>query len=269
MTDPKAIPLGDGNIVTTPVAGSLYSCKTEFGGRGAPHDGPWIDPTNKTWDATAKVQVSGHHTWPQATYQESTQGDVRVIRSDDLPTKQSTGSFPIAQDDPAYQYDRNPNGIQRKVVELRLPLRPAPASEPSCVGMGAVGVLKNGVFVYNALDAAGGDAAAHETQDACDGHPDGTEAYHYHDVPSCLLSAASAKGATLVGYALDGYGIYVERDEKGNLPTNADLDACHGRTSTVLWNGTMQRIYHYDATLEFPYTVGCYRGTPVTPPAHR
>ncbi len=23
-------------------------------------------------------------------------------------------------------------------------------------------------------------------------------------------------------------------------------------------------MYHYDATLEYPYTVGCYHGTPVT-----
>ena len=66
--------------------------------------------------------------------------------------------------------------------------------------MGAVGVLKNGVFIYNALDGAGEDAAAHETQDACDGHPDGVEAYHFHAMPDCLLSAVPDKrGSTLVG----------------------------------------------------------------------
>ncbi|MEU2157469.1 YHYH protein [Streptomyces sp. NPDC019396] len=132
--------------------------------------------------------------------------------------------------------------------------------------MGAIGVLKNGVCIYNSLDDAGRDVAAHETQDVCDGHPDGAEAYHYHNIPSCLLSAADKKGATLVGYALDGFGIYVERDDKGNLPTNADLDECHGRTSKVMWNGRETSIYHYSATLEFPYTVGCFRGTPVEPP---
>ena len=39
--------------------------------------------------------------------------------------------------------------------------------------------------------------------------------------------------ATLVGYALDGYGIYVVKDANGTLPTNTSLDACHGTTSVV------------------------------------
>jgi len=34
-------------------------------------------------------------------------------------------------------------------------------------------------------------------------------------------------------------------------------------TSKVMWNGKETRIYHYDATLEYPYTVGCYHGTPI------
>ncbi len=83
---------------------------------------------------------------------------------------------------------------------------------------------------------------------------------HHHTVPSCLVAQASGR-STLVGYAADGYGIYVERDAHGALLTNTDLDACHGRTSTVLWNGREQDVYHYDATLEYPYTVGCYHGT--------
>ncbi|MFD7613153.1 hypothetical protein [Streptomyces sp. NPDC059828] len=35
-----------------------------------------------------------------------------------------------------------------------------------------------------------------------------------------------------------------------------------------MWNGRERTIYHYSATLEFPYTVGCYRGTPVDAPKH-
>ena len=26
----------------------------------------------------------------------------------------------------------------------------------------------------------------------------------------------------------------------------------------------MVRMYHYDATLDFPYLVGCFKGTPIT-----
>lgn len=68
----------------------------------------------------------------------------------------------------------------------------------------------------------------------------------------------------VVGHAADGYGIYAEYGSNGNLLTNADLDVCHGRTSKVLWNGTEQDVHPYDATLEYPYTVGCYHGTPNT-----
>ncbi len=125
--------------------------------------------------------------------------------------------------------------------------------------------MSDGVLLYNGLDNGGRDAVAHETQDACNGHPDGNDRYHYHDVPSCILSQATG-ASTLVGYALDGFGIYVERDANGNLPTDADLDACHGRTSPVMWDGKLTTIYHYDATLEYPYTVGCFMGTPVSTP---
>ena len=65
-----------------------------------------------------------------------------------------------------------------------------------------------------------------------------------------------------MGWAYDGYPIVVERDAAGNLPNNGDLDECHGRTSPILDEGKVVTTYHYDATLEFPYTVGCFRGTP-------
>ena len=63
---------------------------------------------------------------------------------------------------------------------------------------------------------------------------------------------------------MDGFGLYVEYDEDGNLLTNDDLDECHGRTSTVPWNGELVEIYHYSLTYEYPYTAGCFMGTPAT-----
>jgi len=79
-------------------------------------------------------------------------------------------------------------------------------------------------------------------------------------VPTQVIAAAKGR-STLVGYALDGYGIYVERNANGTILTNTELDACHGRTSRVRWNGKVQLEYHYDATLEYPYTIGCFHGT--------
>jgi hypothetical protein len=130
--------------------------------------------------------------------------------------------------------------------------------------MGAIGVLTDGVALFNALDAQGRDAAAHEILDHCDGHPERTGQYHHHQIPSCLLAQARS-GSTLVGYAFDGFGIFVERHADGSLLTDAELDACHGRTAPVSWDGATVELYHYVATAEYPYTVGCYRGTPVMP----
>jgi len=106
-------------------------------------------------------------------------------------------------------------------------------------------------------------------QDSCEGHPNFAE-YHYHAGSACVVGSdtnAGPNSAVLFGYAFDGFGIYVERDSKGDMLTNADLDACHGRTSKVMWNGKMQRIYHYVVTQEFPYLLGCFTGTNTVPSA--
>ncbi len=261
--DPTAIPLGDGYVSTSPKVGYLDSCQTSFRGGGAEHAGSWIDSTAKTWDISTKIAVSGKVSWPDAKYSIRVTGGKRLVTFDDLPIDHTTGVFPIASTDPAYQYDRNPNRIAKQSVSWSLDATPSAAAKPSCVGLGPIGVLNDGVYLYNALDAAGRDAAAHEVQDACGGHPDSSSSYHHHDVPPCIVSKTPNGTATLVGYALDGYGIYVVKDKNGNLPTNTDLDACHGTTSTVTWNGKATRIYHYVATLEYPYTVGCFHGTPI------
>jgi hypothetical protein len=187
-----------------------------------------------------------------------------VIKFDDLPRRDPTGVFPIASSDPAHRYDQNPNRIEKQSFDWKLALHPHSAKKPHCTPMGPIGVLDDGVVFYNALDAEGRDAGAHEVLDVCAGHPDPSDTYHHHDIPPCLLRKARNRHATLVGYALDGYGIYVVKDRHGNLPSNTQLDACHGTTSVVPWNGREQRVYHYVATLEYPYTVGCFRGTPIS-----
>jgi hypothetical protein len=145
---------------------------------------------------------------------------------------------------------------------VSLPAAPAVADSPSCLPLGAVGVLRNGVYLFAAVDEANRDAVAWETQDLCDGHPEQSGSYHSHGIPSCLIEAASGP-STVVGFALDGFPIVVERDAEGDLPTDADLDECHGRTSPILLDGEVVETYHYSATLEFPYVIGCFRATPV------
>jgi hypothetical protein len=262
--DPAAIPLGDGFVSTTPKVGYVDSCTTNFPSQGgASIAGPWIDETTRTWDSRTKVAVEGSVSWPQAEYSQTVSGDERIVTGNDLPIDHVTGTFPIAATDPAHTYDQNPNTITAQSVDWTLPVHPVAAAEPSCTGGGPVGILVDGVYLFNALDGEGRDAGAHEVLDACQEHPQMAGILHHHAVPSCILDKATGR-STLVGYAADGFGIYAERDAKGRLLTNTSLDACHGRVSEVLWNGEEQRIYHYDATLEYPYTIGCYHGTPIS-----
>lgn len=257
-----AIPLGDGHVSTSPEVGSVDSCQTTFPPvGGAQSVGPWVDRSAKTWNATTKVHVQGSVSWPAASYSATTSGATRVIKTADLPVDHTTGVFPIASSDPAFRYDRNPNTVQAQHIDWSLPENPTAAASPSCLPGGPIGVLDDGVLLFDALDGEGRDAAAHEILDSCDEHPEMHGDLHHHEIPSCVLAKATGR-STLVGYATDGYGIYVERNADGALLTDGDLDACHGRTSEVLWNGKEQTIYHYDATAEYPYTLGCFHGTP-------
>lgn len=259
---PGELPIGDGRVSTSgPRSGYVWSCQPgDANAPGAAVAGPWI--TGDRWSPAQKIQVHGDVDWPTARYSVKLRGDHRVLTGNRLPVDEGTGVFPIQADDPAYRYDTNPNAITAAPVRVPLPRRPHAAAAPTCLGFGGIGLLNDGVLLFDALDAQGRDAVAHEVLDRCDGHPAGGGVYHHHDVPTCLLESAPG-AATLVGYAFDGYGIYVERDEDGELLTNADLDACHGRTSVVPWDGKRTRIYHYVATAEYPYVLGCFHAKPV------
>jgi hypothetical protein len=142
-----------------------------------------------------------------------------VFTSNDFPDH-PTGRFPIARDDPAYWCDRNPNRITPQSIHIELPANPKLTAQPRCAPA-AVGILLTGVALFNALDAPGRGALAHETQDRCQGHSQRGGVYHY---------------------------------------LSADLDACYGFTSVIDWDGRKVKMCHYVATADFPYTVGYLRG---------
>jgi YHYH protein len=114
--------------------------------------------------------------------------------------------------------------------------------------------------LFNALDAPGRDAVAHETQDRCQGHPQISGVYHYHSLTSCIDDKPGPTGhSPLLGYALDGFGIFGNYQE-GKRLQSADLDPCHGHSHAIEWDGRTIEMFHYHATPDFPYTVGCMRG---------
>lgn len=258
VLDPTHLTLGDYKTSTSPQKGYVFACQTQFNGGGAQHTGAWINPDGTTWDLTQKIHVEGSVSWP-GSFSMTVEGDQRVFTGNDLPDH-PTGKFPIDPSDPAYQIDRNPNSIRAQSIQFSVPANPTVAAQPTCVG-GEIGIMTSGVLIFSAFDAAGRDAAAHEVQDQCDGHPQEGGFYHYHSLSSCIPDS-SAGPSKLLGYAFDGFGIYGPYDENGRELTDADLDECHGITSEVEWNSRKVVMYHYVATREFPYVVGCFRGTP-------
>ena len=262
--DLTRLPIGTDHVSTSEYAvGNLYVCAAgNPNGGGAFRAGPWINEAAGTWDATAKIAVQGRVSWSMARDDEHVDDSSRSISSNGLPVGNVTGTFPVASTDPAYAYDRNPNSIAENDVSMTLPLSPSVAATPTCLPKGSVGVLKNGVALFAPVDDLNRDAVAYETQDECNGHPQQAGVYHYHDVPACVLDASTGPSA-VVGFARDGFPIVVERDGTGQLPTNADLDECHGRVSPIELDGEVVTTYHYSATYEFPYFIGCYRAAPV------
>ena len=257
VLDVTHLTLGDSHTSTTPQRGYVYACDTQFNGGGAQGTGNWMNGDG-TWDMTKKITVDGSVTWPHS-FTIAVQGNERVFSSNDLPNH-PTGTYPVSASDDAYQVDRNPNSIQSQSVQFSVAANPTLGAQPTCIG-GEVGISLSGVIIFSSFDAEGRDAVAHEVQDHCDGHPQESGYYHYHSLSNCIPDTSTGHSA-LVGYAFDGFGIYGYYGEDGKELTNADLDECHGHAHTIEWDGQTVEMYHYHATREFPYVVGCFRGAP-------
>ena len=75
--------------------------------------------------------------------------------------------------------------------------------------------------------------------DDCGGHVNPHEGYHYHAANGCTTEAErKEKHSPLIGYALDGFGIYARLDADGKEPEN--LDGCGGHNDDKIG-------YHYHA----------------------
>jgi hypothetical protein len=261
----EMLPLGDGRISAAPKARYLFSCQQQFNpyAPGSHVKGPWIVGT--MWYPDRKPHVEGAVAWPSASITVSVESAGRIVRANNLPTH-LTGVFPVARGTKAHEYDRNPNVIAQQNILLTLPAQPNLASEATCVPMGIIGFALTGVALFSAVDARGEDASAHEVQDRCNGHPERGGQYHYHNASPCMADTKTQPDghSDLVGYALDGFGLFGPHGENGTTLTSGDLGACHGHTHDILWDGSRIQLFHYHLTPDYPYTVGCFRGKPVS-----
>lgn len=206
---------------------------------------------------------------------------IRFVRADGLPNH-TTGAFPNRS---------NPNRISAQNYYFRMPLKPAKTGRATYYRPNHLfGVAVNGVvFDPNTAEFWNDDRRSGWMMEALSGsrplgidqnnahvQPDGS--YHYHGVPTGLVDKLVGKGRLLVGWAADGFAIYVDETARpswrlkaqrdpggpGGRPDGTysldyeyvrglgDLDECNGREE--------QGTYYYVVTAKFPHVPRCFMG---------
>ena len=276
-----------GNSIQAPAKNTVFACVTV----GVPHTklkiklgpelGKSMTQAATPWVRDNRVIISDIVTLPGSVAVESKleiteEGDMRRFKSNGMPNH-PIGTFPIPKDSPSYKYYAAlpaagyDNAAEIPVVpydlDALLPLNPEIAKKPSCIPNLMTGFALTGAAWH--IEIAGDsklnifDPNAALPTDQCFGHPYEGQ-YHYHGYSwKCMEKGAPGKQSPLLGYAADGFGIYGPLDENGKVITNAQLDECHGRVAEVEFNGKRQEMYHYVLNNEYPYSIGCFRGTPL------
>ncbi|MBN8823044.1 MULTISPECIES: YHYH protein [unclassified Spirosoma] len=145
--------------------------------------------------------------------------------------------------DPAYNnycVECQPSYVSGLKKTFYIPIKPVKLSQSASVmGMGTVvGIAFNGVnFDPPAPTSAILGAHTLAPLDDAGGHVNTATGYHYHAATGLTKKIAQSDGhAAMIGYAMDGYGLYERLDASGKEPT--DLDANRGHYDSV-------RGYHY------------------------
>ena len=121
-----------------------------------------------------------------------------------------------------------------------IPVEPAYIEKPTRISRGGVGVAFNGVK-FDGPAPTHAIIAAHTIAplDDCGGHVNPHAGYHYHAVTGCSKQIEQKDDhSSLIGYAMDGFGIYSLLNKKEIEASN--LDECGGHKDANIG-------YHYHA----------------------
>ena len=157
-----------------------------------------------------------------------------------------------------------------------IPTSPKYSSKTSSTSLGSIGVMISGAVLYNPFEGDGksvamannftitnADGISASFVDKCAGHPTPQQgAYHYHGLPTCVTAQVDkvSKPSHIIGFALDGFPIYGDRDIKGKQLTAKNLDQCNG-----IYSATPEfpkGIYHYVllSTSDVRSSIACFHG---------
>jgi hypothetical protein len=264
--------------------------------------------------------VAGATTYRATTPQSEYAAVLRVAWTSNVTVKYAKGSWNfvstgvpasnfVATDYavPANPFDVSATGasviasasvLKDQDYDYTLPLVPKYTAKVTTTNQGPIGVLLDGAALYNPYEANHSTVATSDnfvaTQngltasflDDCDGHPGPGGQYHYHGLPTCLVSYATggtpsvasvtdlsgtttpavsednaqASRPVILGFAFDGFGIYDNVAMNGKTVPVSALDACNGIFSPV--PGYPHGVYHYvlENVKGARSSIGCYHG---------
>lgn len=257
--------------------GKTFLCGTNPAVVMTNSNAPWVNGTKI--DVSKIPHVEGSVSW-KSKFEVATTSKTRRFTGNGLPNTK-TGEFPVKKGTAAYKYyaalpaqgydTAAEIPIKPWDLDISIPREPKVKSKPSCIAKLTLGLANTGApwHVEIAPDSEFHilNPTAGLPMDKCWGHPYATQ-YHYHGESwTCFTSRdESGEHSPLEGYAIDGFGIYGIRGEDGKPVKNKELDECHGHTHKIRWEGETQKMYHYHLNGEYPYSLGCFRGTPAPLP---
>jgi hypothetical protein len=165
---------------------------------------------------------------------------------------------------------------KEQTYKFTIPTAPKYVSTVTSAPLGSIGVMISGTVLYNPFEGDGTTVAMASNFtitdangntgsfiDKCTGHPTLQQgAYHYHGLSTCVTAKVdeASKPSHIIGFALDGFPIYGDRDINGKQLTASNLDECNGITSaTPEFPGG---IYHYVllGTADARSSITCFHG---------
>ena len=163
-----------------------------------------------------------------------------------------------------------------QAYKFTIPTTPKYSSKVTSTSLGSIGVMISGAVLYNPFEGDGKTVAMANNftvtnsagitasfVDKCAGHPTpDIGAYHYLGLTNCVTAKVVkvSKPSHIIGFALDGFPIYGDRDNKGKQITAKNLDQCNGVISAT--PEFQKGIYHYVllGTADARSSIACFHG---------
>jgi hypothetical protein len=163
-----------------------------------------------------------------------------------------------------------------QTYKFTIPSTPKYSKTVTNTSLGSIGVMISGAVIYNPFEGDNKTVAMANNftitdsngitasfVDKCAGHPiPDMGAYHYHGLSTCVTTKVDkiGKPSHVIGFALDGFPIYGDRDIKGKQLTAKNLDQCNG-----IYSATPEfpkGIYHYVllGTSDVRSSIACFHG---------